>query len=70
VVLSCRQVRLRLATPTRDQDAEIVVLTNLLMEVAPTTQVMELYGKRWTIEGVFLELATNLNCEIETLCYP
>jgi hypothetical protein len=32
--------------------------------------VAELYGKRWTIEVVFLELQTALRCEVKTLGYP
>jgi len=70
VVLTCRQVRLRLTQTTRNQDREIVILTNLPVEVADAAKVAELYRKRWTIEGVFLDLAKNLNCEVKTLCYP
>jgi Transposase DDE domain len=70
VVLTCRQVRVRLTHATRDQDREIVVLSNVPVEVATAAKVAELYRKRWTIEGVFSDLARNLNCEVKTLCYP
>ena len=33
-------------------------------------RVAEIYRKRWTIEGLFFEVAQTLSCEIDTLCYP
>jgi hypothetical protein len=56
--------------PTGDGDTEIHLLTNLPAKKAPAATVAELYRKRWTVEGLFLEVATTLHCEIDTLCYP
>jgi hypothetical protein len=56
--------------PTRDGDTEIHLLTNLPVRKATAIQVADVYRKRWTIEGLFLEVAKTLDCEINTLCYP
>jgi hypothetical protein len=69
-----KRVRLRRVTvvldqPTRDGDTEIHILTNLPTKV-PAPKVAAIYRKRWTIEGLFLEVAQTLACEIDTLCYP
>src|SRR5205807_8400714 len=56
--------------PTREGDTEIHVLTNLPIKAASSLQVADLYRKRWTIEGLFLEVKQTLSCEIDTLCYP
>jgi IS4 transposase len=69
-VLDARRVTVVLDQPTEDGDTEIHVLTNLPARKAPAATVAELYRKRWTIEGLFLEVATTLHCEIDTLCYP
>ena len=67
--LVVRRVTLLLDEPTRDGDTKIHVLTNLPAAVR-AGKVATLYGKRWTIEGVFQELAQILNSEISTLGYP
>ena len=64
-----RRVTVVLDKPTRDGDTEIHILTNLPARV-PTKKVAEIYRKRWTIEGLFLEVSQTLACEIDTLCYP
>jgi IS4 transposase len=69
-VLVVRRVTVELDQPTQDGDTEIHLLSNLPARQASAAQVAELYRKRWTIEGLFLEVATTLNCEIKTLCYP
>jgi IS4 transposase len=69
-VLEVRCVRLRLRRPTEDGDVEIEILTNLPVEEADAAAVANLYGNRWTIEGVFHELTMSLCCEVETLGYP
>jgi len=65
-----RRITVELATPTRDGDREIHIFTNLTPREASAVKVAELYGKRWTIEVVFLELQTALCCEVNTLGYP
>src|SRR6266567_2378955 len=66
-VHSLRRVVLKLDEPTREGEAEIVLLTNLPAEVSAPT-VAEVYRKRWTIEGAFYELTETLACEVDTLC--
>jgi hypothetical protein len=65
-----RRVTLVLDRPTRDGDTEIHVLTNLPAQAARAAKVVELYRKRWTIEGRFYEVTQTLNCEPNTLGYP
>jgi hypothetical protein len=68
--LVVRRVTVVLDQPTRDGDTEIHVLTNLAAAAATARQVAELYRRRWTIEGLFLEVSQTLDCEIKTLAYP
>jgi len=65
-----RRVTVVLDQPTKDGDTEIHLLTNLPVRKASACRVAELYRRRWTIEGLFLEVAQTLACEIDTLCYP
>jgi hypothetical protein len=69
-VLKLRRIVLRLTTPSRHGDREIVVLTNLPIADASPQQVMALYRHRWQIEGLFLTVTQNFNGEINTLAYP
>jgi hypothetical protein len=68
--LEVRRVTVVLDEPTRDGDEEIHILTNLPGKKVAAVQVAEVYRKRWTIEGLFLEASQTLSCEIDTLCYP
>lgn len=68
--LAVRRVSLVLDEPTRDGETEIVVLTNLPESAADAAAVVALYRRRWTIEGLFGEMASALEAEIDTLCYP
>lgn len=68
--LTLRRIVLRLSQPTRHGDKEIVVLTNLPVADASATVVLQLYRERWQVEGVFLTVTKNFECEIETLAYP
>ncbi len=65
-----RRITVELDKPTRDGDTEIHVLTNLPAKKVSAVRVAEVYRKRWTIEGLFLEVSQTLECEIDTLCYP
>jgi Transposase DDE domain len=65
-----RRVTVALDQPTRDGDTEIHILTNLPAKNVSAVRVAEVYRKRWTIEGLFLEASQTLACEIDTLCYP
>lgn len=67
---TCRSVVLRLNKPTTDGDTEIRLLTNLSPDQAGAEVVTAVYGRRWRIEGSFLELTTSLRCEVNTLGYP
>jgi hypothetical protein len=68
--MEVRRVRLVLDKPTRGQEAEIFVLTNLPATAASAAVVAQLYRERWTLEEVFQSLATALQTEINTLGYP
>jgi hypothetical protein len=68
--LALRRVTLVLDEPTREGETEIVLLTNLPARAADGPAVARLYRKRWTIEGMFGEMASALHAEIDTLCYP
>jgi hypothetical protein len=65
-----RRVTVVLDQPTRDGDTAIHILTNLPRKRASALVVAELYRRRWTIEGLFLEMAQTLNAEPQTLAYP
>jgi IS4 transposase len=65
-----RRVLVRLGTPTRDGDVEVVLLTNLPQDEAATLVVAEVYRRRWRIETVMQHLTETLRCEIKPLCYP
>ena len=68
--LSLRRIRLVLFEPTRDDETEVVMLTNLSKKSASAIVCCELYRDRWGVEGAFLEMTQCLACEIDTLCYP
>ena len=68
--LDVRRVVLRLATPTRHGDTDIVVLTNLPTSVADASTSLRLYRNRWRVEGLFLTVTMNFEGEIKTLAYP
>ncbi|MCE9545877.1 MAG: transposase [Planctomycetia bacterium] len=64
-----RRITIRLNSPTRDDDQEIHLHTNLPAKVS-SIKVAGLYHKRWTLEQAFNELTTHLRCELNTLGYP
>jgi hypothetical protein len=68
--LKCRRVVVKLFKPTRDQEKEIAILTNLPPSVADTAHVAQLYRDRWSVETLFQTVTENLNGEIQTLAYP
>jgi hypothetical protein len=69
-VLILRRVTVRLDKPTRDEDTEIHLLSNVPVADATARKLAEIYGKRWTIETMFQELTETLTCEVNALGYP
>jgi len=69
VTRTLRRITVELTQPTRDGDWVLHMLTNLPAGVSAVV-VAKLYGKRWTIETLFLEVTQTLACEIDTLGYP
>jgi len=69
VTQTLRRITIVLNQATRDGDWELHVLTNLPAKVSAVV-VAKLYGKRWTIETLFLEVTQTLACEMKTLAYP
>lgn len=67
--LEARRIVVRLDTPTRDDEEEIALLTNLPSEVSPEVAAGA-YRHRWTLEAMFLQLARDLRSELDTLGYP
>jgi IS4 transposase len=65
-----RRITVELKTPTRDGDRELHLLTNLPAGDASATTVCDLYRRRWTLETVFQEITTTLDCETPSLGYP
>jgi hypothetical protein len=68
-VQTFRRVSVVLDEPTRNGDPEIHVLTNLPQKQTAVV-VAQLYRRRWTIEGLFLEVSQTLNAEPHALAYP
>jgi hypothetical protein len=64
-----RRIVLRLDQPTRNGEAEIVLITNLPADV-PAELCCSVYRGRWEIETHFQKLTDLLHCEIPTLGYP
>src|SRR3954453_9174680 len=64
-----RRVVLKLDEPTRDGEAEIVLVTNLPAAVT-ALQCCEAYRDRWQIEGHYQTLTDLLHCEVRGLGYP
>ncbi len=68
--IEVRRVVLKLKKATRNEDRQIVILTNLSRREATAAKIAELYKGRWTIERAFGELTQCMECEINTLGYP
>lgn len=68
--LPVRRITLVLDKPTRDGETEIHLLTNLPSQDADAPKVAKLYRERWSIEGLFQDLTTILQCEVNSLAYP
>jgi IS4 transposase len=64
-----RRIVLRLDRPTRNGEAEIVLITNLPTDV-PAVLCCSVYRGRWEIETHFQKLTDLLHCEIPSLGYP
>ena len=69
-VMQLRRITTHLYEATRDGETEIHVLTNMSKKALPSVRGSEVYRGRWDVEGMFLELTTSLQCEIDTLAYP
>jgi len=68
--MEMRRVVIRLDKPTRDDDTEMAILTNLPRSAADALVVANLYRKRWTLETMFQSLTLMLEGEISALGYP
>jgi hypothetical protein len=64
-----RRIVLKLDEPTRDDETEIVLITNLPAEVTVAT-CCAAYADRWEIEGHYQAMTDLLHCEIPSLGYP
>jgi IS4 transposase len=66
--LKLRRLVVKLDKPTRDNEAEVVLLTNVVGKDALV--LADLYLDRWRIETVFQVLTVTLDCEQSRLGYP
>jgi hypothetical protein len=64
-----RRITLKLDVPTRNDETEIHLLTNLPKRIT-AARILQAYRKRWKIENAFQHVESVLNSEIETLGYP
>lgn len=67
--LTLRRITVKLNQPTRDNDSEIHILSNLPAQISGQ-KIAETYSDRWTLETAFQHLATVLRSEVNTLGYP
>ena len=65
-----RRIRLELDRPTRDEEKEVFLVTNVPVERADALSLANAYRSRWRLENVFQTLTEALTCEIDTLAYP
>lgn len=70
LTLTLRRIELHLDEPTEEGDTLIRLLTNAPEEKLSTEQVVGLYRKRWSIEGMFQSLESALTSEVRTLGQP
>jgi IS4 transposase len=68
--LRVRRVVTRLEKPTRHDDKEVWLFTNLPQEEVSALVVANLYLKRWQIEKMFQVITDVFRCELKTLGYP
>jgi hypothetical protein len=66
--LRLRRLVIKLDKPTRDNETEVVLLTNVFDRDALV--LAQLYLERWRIETAFQVLTVTLNCEQSRLGYP
>ncbi len=66
----CRRVVVQLEQPTRDEETQIALLTNLPETDVSSVLVAQLYRKRWKVETLFQVATEVFHCEIKTLGYP
>jgi hypothetical protein len=67
--LVLRRITIELDEPTRFQETEIHLLTNLPPRIAAKA-IAAVYRNRWSLETAFMHLATVLRSEVNTLGYP
>ncbi|NEP53458.1 MAG: transposase [Moorea sp. SIO3C2] len=67
--LTFRRVVVQLDTPTRNDEEQVVILSNLPKSVG-AIKIASLYLKRWSIETLFQTVTEVFHCEIKTLGYP
>lgn len=67
--LIVRRIVVKLRKPTRHEEKEVWLLTNLPEDVSALI-VSDLYLERWQVEKMFQVITDVFNCEIKTLGYP
>lgn len=67
---TCRRIVVKLCEPTRHDENEVGIFTNLPKTTADAAKVSELYLERWSIEKMFQVITDVFSCELKTLGYP
>jgi IS4 transposase len=68
-ILVLRRITIELDQPTRFDESELHLLTNLPPQMRATS-IAAVYRNRWSLETAFMHLATVLRSELNTLGYP
>jgi Transposase DDE domain len=68
--LKLRRIVIKPDEPTREGETEIAVLTNVSARRATAARIADIYGERWSVEGLFQTLTQILSGEIPSLGYP
>lgn len=69
-VLTVRRITVVLDTPTRDDETELHLLSNVPRGEASAVRLAQLYRDRWDIENAFHVLTMTLTCEVKSLGQP
>ncbi len=68
--LIVRRIVVRLEKPTRHNEKEVWIFTNLPEEQVSALIASEIYLKRWQIEKMFQVITDVFHCELKALGYP
>jgi Transposase DDE domain len=68
--LKIRRILIKLKKPTRNNEWEVAIFSNLPAATVTANQIAAVYQSRWGIETAFQKVEKYLNSELNTLGYP